>query len=164
MLAEEFSLAIKDHRFEPAELQVPAGQAFTLNVTNQDASPEEFESDDLDIEKVIAGGQNAVIKVEPLDAGRYEFYGEYTKTAPRAPLWRNKPMLGALVIVFREVIEAGLVVGIVLAATRGIPGRGWWVSLGILLGVLGASIVAMFAGAISTPLPAPAKSCSMPPC
>jgi high-affinity iron transporter len=58
-------------------------------------------------------------------------------------------MLGALVIVFREVIEAGLVVGIVLAATRGIPGRGSWVSLGVLLGVLGAGIVAAFAGAIS---------------
>ena len=58
-------------------------------------------------------------------------------------------MLGALIIVFREVIEAGLVIGIVLAATRGIPGRGWWVSLGILLGVMGASIVALFAGAIS---------------
>lgn len=58
-------------------------------------------------------------------------------------------MLGALIIVFREVIEAGLVVGIVLAATRGIPRRGWWVSLGILLGVLGASVVAIFAGAIS---------------
>ena len=76
-LAEDFSLVIKDHRFEPAELQVPAGQDFTLNVTNQDASPEEFESNDLDIEKVIAGGQSAAIKVEPLDAGRYEFYGEY---------------------------------------------------------------------------------------
>ena len=76
-LAEEFSLTIKDHRFEPAELQVPAGQAFTLNVTNQNASPEEFESDDLDVEKVIPGGQSAVIKVEPLDAGQYEFYGEY---------------------------------------------------------------------------------------
>jgi high-affinity iron transporter len=58
-------------------------------------------------------------------------------------------VLGALVIVFREVVEAGLVVGIVLAATRGIAGRAWWVSLGILCGVLGASIVAAFAGAIS---------------
>jgi high-affinity iron transporter len=58
-------------------------------------------------------------------------------------------MLGALVIVFREVMEAGLVIGIVLAATRGIPGRGWWVSLGIFAGLAGASVVAMFAGAIS---------------
>jgi high-affinity iron transporter len=58
-------------------------------------------------------------------------------------------MLGALLIVFREVIEAGLVVGIVLAATRGIEGRGWWVSLGVFVGVLGASVVAAFAGAIS---------------
>jgi high-affinity iron transporter len=58
-------------------------------------------------------------------------------------------MLGALIIVFREVIEAGLVVGIVLAATRGIVGRGWWVGLGVASGVLGASIVAAFAGAIS---------------
>ncbi|MGE5260686.1 MAG: FTR1 family iron permease [Actinomycetota bacterium] len=58
-------------------------------------------------------------------------------------------MLGALIIVFREVVEAGLVVGIVLAATRGIEGRGWWVSLGVVSGVLGASVVAAFAGAIS---------------
>jgi high-affinity iron transporter len=58
-------------------------------------------------------------------------------------------MLGALIIVFREVVEAGLVIGIVLAATRGIQGRGWWVSLGVLTGVLGASVVAAFAGAIS---------------
>jgi high-affinity iron transporter len=58
-------------------------------------------------------------------------------------------MLGALIIVLREVVEAGLVIGIVLAATRGIAGRGWWVSLGILAGMLGASVVAMFAGAIS---------------
>jgi high-affinity iron transporter len=58
-------------------------------------------------------------------------------------------MLGALIIVFREVVEAGLVVGIVLAATRGIARRGWWVSLGVVSGVLGASIVAAFAGAIS---------------
>ena len=58
-------------------------------------------------------------------------------------------MLGALIIVFREVIEAGLIVGIVLAATRGVAGRGRWVSFGIGAGVLGAAIVAIFAGAIS---------------
>jgi high-affinity iron transporter len=58
-------------------------------------------------------------------------------------------MLGALVIVFREVIEAGLIVGIVMAATRGVPTRGRWVSSGVIAGVLGAMMVAFFAGAIS---------------
>ena len=58
-------------------------------------------------------------------------------------------MLGALIIVFREVIEAGLIVGIVMAATRGVAGRGRWVSFGVGGGVLGAAIVALFAGAIS---------------
>ena len=58
-------------------------------------------------------------------------------------------MLGALIIVFREVIEAGLIVGIVMAATRGVAGRGRWINIGIAAGVLGACIVAVFAGAIS---------------
>src|SRR5471032_836209 len=58
-------------------------------------------------------------------------------------------MLGALIIVFREVIEAGLIVGIVMAATRGVAGCGRWVGFGIGAGVLGAALVAIFAGAIS---------------
>lgn len=58
-------------------------------------------------------------------------------------------MLGALVIVFREVLEAGLIIGIVLAATRGVPDRGAWVGLGVGLGALGAGIIALFAEAIS---------------
>src|SRR5919201_4081702 len=59
-------------------------------------------------------------------------------------------MLGALVIVFREAIEAVLIIGIMLAATRGVPGRGAWVGLGIGVGVVGASIIALFAEAISS--------------
>jgi high-affinity iron transporter len=58
-------------------------------------------------------------------------------------------MLGALIIVFREVIEAGLIIGIVMAATRGVAGRGRWINIGIGAGVLGAVVVALFAGAIS---------------
>jgi high-affinity iron transporter len=58
-------------------------------------------------------------------------------------------MLGALVIVFREVLEAGLIIGIVLAATRGVAGRGQWVTVGALAGALGAGIVALFAEGIS---------------
>src|SRR5579863_6580657 len=55
-------------------------------------------------------------------------------------------MLASLVIVFREVIEAGLIVGIVLAATRSVPRRGWWVAGGVFAGTLGACLVAAFAG------------------
>jgi len=58
-------------------------------------------------------------------------------------------MLGALLIVFREVLEAGLIVGIVMAATRGVPERGRRVTIGIMAGVLGAGVVAMFACVIS---------------
>jgi high-affinity iron transporter len=58
-------------------------------------------------------------------------------------------MLGALVIVFREVLEAGLIIGIVLAATRGLDGRGRMVTVGVVAGLAGAAVVALFAEAIS---------------
>jgi high-affinity iron transporter len=58
-------------------------------------------------------------------------------------------MLATLLIVFRETIEAGLIVGIVLAATRGLPQRGRFVALGVVGGLAGAAVVALFAGAIS---------------
>lgn len=58
-------------------------------------------------------------------------------------------MLPSLLIVFREVIEAGLIVGIVLAATKGVAGRGWWVSIGVAAGVIGAAFVAAFASQIA---------------
>jgi len=58
-------------------------------------------------------------------------------------------MLSALLIVFREVIEAGLIVGIVLAATQGVPRRGIAVSVGVGAGVLGACVVAAFAGELA---------------
>jgi high-affinity iron transporter len=59
-------------------------------------------------------------------------------------------MLATLVIVFREVIEAGLIVGIVLAATKGVPRRGIWVGYGVVGGVAGACFVAAFAGQIAS--------------
>jgi high-affinity iron transporter len=58
-------------------------------------------------------------------------------------------VVGAFVIVLREVIEAGLIVGIVLAATRGVAGRGGWIGIGVVTGLVGAAVVALFAGAIS---------------
>jgi high-affinity iron transporter len=59
-------------------------------------------------------------------------------------------VLATLIIVFREVIEAGLIVGIVLAATRGVPGRHWWVGYGVAGGVAGAAVVAAFAGELAS--------------
>jgi len=58
-------------------------------------------------------------------------------------------MLATAIIVFREVLEAALVIAVVLGASRGIAGRGWWILGGILLGALSAAVVALFAGAIA---------------
>jgi plastocyanin len=78
----EFTIVIKNHRFEPAEVKVPAGQRVKLVVDNQDSTPEEFESHSMNREKVIPGGKKASIFVGPLKPGRYTFFGEYNeKTA-----------------------------------------------------------------------------------
>jgi plastocyanin len=78
----EMTLVIKDHRFEPAELKVPAGQRIKLIVHNQDTTPEEFESHSLNREKVVPAGQKVTVFIGPLKPGRYGFYGEYNeKTA-----------------------------------------------------------------------------------
>ena len=61
-------------------------------------------------------------------------------------------MLASLLIVFREILEAGLIVGIVLAATEGVYRRGLWVAGGVAAGVSGAALVAGFAGALSSAL------------
>jgi len=58
-------------------------------------------------------------------------------------------ILPSLIIVFREVFEAGLIIGIVMAVTAGVAGRGWWVAGGVAAGILGACVVALFTGAIS---------------
>ena len=70
-------VTIKDHRFTPAEIHVPAGKPATLNVKNEDATAEEFESHELKIEKVIAGGTSGTVRLRPLDPGKYPFIGEY---------------------------------------------------------------------------------------
>jgi len=78
----EFALVIKDHRFQPAELAVPAGKKIKVKVQNQDSTPEEFESHELKREKVIPANSTATINIGPLKAGRYPFVGEYNeKTA-----------------------------------------------------------------------------------
>lgn len=78
----EHTLVIQDHRFQPAELMVAPGMKIKLSVENRDPTPEEFESHDLNREKVIAGKSTATIYIGPLVPGRYRFYGEFNeKTA-----------------------------------------------------------------------------------
>lgn len=71
------NVTIKDHRFSPAEIHVPAHQPATLNIKNDDPLAEEFDSSALKIEKVIGGGQQGSVHLRPLDPGRYPFMGEY---------------------------------------------------------------------------------------
>ena len=76
-VAQEFSLAIRDHKFEPAEIRVPAGKRVVISISNEDATPEEFDSPALKVEKVIPGRSKATVRIGPLTPGRYEFIGEF---------------------------------------------------------------------------------------
>ena len=73
----EFRLVIRDHRFVPTELKVPANTKIKLLVVNQDATPEEFESHELNREKVVTGRGTIPVYVGPLKPGRYPFFGEF---------------------------------------------------------------------------------------
>ncbi len=73
----EYTLVIKDHKFHPATIEVPAGQKLVLIVDNQDPTAEEFESRDFKAEKIIGGGRSARVNVAPLKPGEYKFFGEF---------------------------------------------------------------------------------------
>lgn len=78
----EFSIVIKDHKFEPAEVRIPANTKVRLIVDNQDSTAEEFESKELKREKVIPPRSKGTVLVGPLKPGRYNFVGEFNeKTA-----------------------------------------------------------------------------------
>lgn len=71
------NIAIKNHKFEPSDVKVPAGKAVKLIVKNMDDDVEEFESHPLKFEKIIAAGESATIRLQPLSKGTYKFFGEY---------------------------------------------------------------------------------------
>ena len=76
-LAQEFNLVIRNHKFEPQEIRVPAGKRVSIYVSNEDATPEEFESPALKVEKVIPGKSKGLVRIGPLAPGRYEFFGDF---------------------------------------------------------------------------------------
>jgi hypothetical protein len=71
--------SIKDHRFAPAEIRVPANAPITLVIRNLDPTPEEFESKTLRVEKIVAGKSEITIRLRPLAPGRYRFYGDFNE-------------------------------------------------------------------------------------
>ena len=75
----EITIVIKDHVFSPSEVRVPAGEKIRLIVKNEDATPEEFESHDLNLEKIIGGGRQGTFVFGPLEAGTYKFFGEFNE-------------------------------------------------------------------------------------
>ncbi len=87
-MAQEINLQIrlKNHRFEPSELKAPAGRPIVLRVINDDASPEEFESKDLRVERVIAANAESIFKLRPLQPGRYQFFGEFNEATAQGSL------------------------------------------------------------------------------
>lgn len=72
-----FELEIRNHLFHPDSLTIPANTKVKLIVYNRDDTPEEFESYELNREKVIVGGRKAVIFIGPLAPGVYPFFGEF---------------------------------------------------------------------------------------
>lgn len=70
-------VTLADHRFTPAEIHVPVGKPSVLVIRNEDNTAEEFDSTALKVEKVIAGGGHATVRLRPLGPGRYPFMGEF---------------------------------------------------------------------------------------
>jgi len=82
----EFTIAIKEHRFNPAEITVPAGKRIMLVIDNQDATPEEFESKTLRVEKIVPGNTKGTVTVGPLKPGSYSFFGEFHEATAQGKL------------------------------------------------------------------------------
>lgn len=75
--AEPYVLTIQNNRFTPTDITIPADTKVQLIVKNADATPEEFESSDLNREKVVVGGGQIKVFIGPLPAGKYEFFGDF---------------------------------------------------------------------------------------
>jgi plastocyanin len=82
----EIALSYKDKKFDPAEISAPANTPIVIKFRNLDKDAMELESDSLHIEKVVAAGKDATVKVKAQKAGRYEFFDEYNEKTARGAL------------------------------------------------------------------------------
>ena len=84
--ADPVRLVLKDHHFTPAEISVPSGERFRIEVENQDATPAEFESADLRAEKVVVAGGRITVLAGPLRPGAYVFFDDYNPDTAKGTL------------------------------------------------------------------------------
>ncbi len=75
--ADDYVITLKDDQFSPAELTIPAGQKVKLTVKNAGASVAEFESSDLNREKIVEAGSEIIVFVGPVDAGKYTYFNDF---------------------------------------------------------------------------------------
>ena len=77
LAADAVTLTLKNHQFVPSQVSVPAGERFRIEVENQDATPAEFESNDLRVEKIVVPGGKIAVMAGPLKPGTYKFFDDY---------------------------------------------------------------------------------------
>jgi len=82
----EFEVELKNHLFYPAEIEIPANTKVKLVIYNRDTTPEEFDSFDLNREKVIFPQKKSVIFIGPLPPGRYKFFGEFNPNSAQGTI------------------------------------------------------------------------------
>lgn len=81
-----FKLVARDGSFEPLKLEVPAGQRFKIEISNEGKGPMEFESRDLKQEKVLASGAKSSVVINGLKPGSYVFFDDYHPDAPKGQI------------------------------------------------------------------------------
>ncbi|TWX52877.1 cupredoxin domain-containing protein [Colwellia hornerae] len=82
----EYVVELKDHLFFPAVIKIPPNEKVKLIIYNRDTTPEEFDSFDLNREKVIFPNKRAVIFIGPLPEGKYHFFGEFNPNSAKGTI------------------------------------------------------------------------------
>ena len=82
----EFIIEIKDHKFNPETTEIPADTKVKLIVKNLDPTPEEFESHELNREKIIRGNSQGIVFIGPLEPGTYPFFGEFNEDSAQGKI------------------------------------------------------------------------------
>ena len=152
----EIALTIEQHKFTPEEIKVKAGQPFVLVITNKDATPEEFESKELRVEKVVPGNKTA----EGPDGRPQARDVQVLRRVPRGDRQGQdrrgigRHMGGTFVITLREGFEAALILGLIYTYLEKIGARREfrYVTVGALLGVAASLALGVLVTVLSGPL------------